>query len=99
MTVSYTGSKGEKYREKIEINPTGLSCNYLNKMVDNVNLKALESALKYKESQEDYVFMAKDISTDDLMREIVKMSVEKQILTDLTAFICVDQTVESEDRP
>lgn len=51
---------------------------------------------KYGQSQEDHFFYVKQLDKAELEKKIIKESVEKQILTELTAFICVDQSLADE---
>jgi hypothetical protein len=65
-------------------------------MVDFVAINALVAMHKYEESSEDHIYFVKPIDKEQLRKEIIKESVEKQILTDLTVFICVDASEADE---
>ena len=65
-------------------------------MVSFTELNALYAAYKYEEDQEDHIYYVKPVQKEELAAKIVQQSVNKQILTDLTAYICVDESLADE---
>jgi uncharacterized protein YegL len=96
ITFSYTDSLGQTYTGVANIEPKNADIPYISKMVDFVAINALVAMHKYEESSEDHIYFVKPIDKEQLRKEIIKESVEKQILTDLTVFICVDASEADE---
>jgi hypothetical protein len=58
-------------------------------MVNFKRIRALQNVLK-GEDKEDHIYFVKQLDTKKLEQQIIKESVENQVLTDLTAFVCVN---------
>jgi hypothetical protein len=58
-------------------------------MVNFKRIRALQDLLE-DQKQEDHIYYVKDIDKSKLREQIIKESMDKQILTDLTAFVCVN---------
>jgi hypothetical protein len=58
-------------------------------MVNFKRIRALQNVLN-GEDKEDHIYFVKQLDTKKLEQQIIKESVENQVLTDLTAFVCVN---------
>lgn len=65
-------------------------------MVDYEAINALYTVYKNQQQVEDHIYFVKPVNKEELEAKIVKESVEKQILTPLTAYICVDESIADE---
>lgn len=97
VKFSYTDCFKNEQSFKLEIDPKKAPiCSYLDKMVNFQGLNALSTVLRYGKKVEDHLYYVKEIDHNKLLNKVIEESIKKQILTDKTAFVCVDETQADE---
>lgn len=89
FSFSYEDSLNKKfYKSEIMINPDVNSSPFIDRMGHFKRIRLLEDSNKCNSSIEDMMYYVKVV---DKKAEIIKQSVKHQILSEFTAFICVEK--------
>ena len=78
------------FETNMYINPESHNMPFVDKMAHNKIIKNLEIAAKENKPIEEYMYYVKVV---DKKKEAIDHSVKHQILSEYTAFICVNQEI------
>lgn len=89
FTFGYKDSLNKvPFETVMEVDPDSQSVPFVDKMAHSKVIKNLESAVKDNKPVEDYMYYVK---VTDKKQEAIQQSVKHQILSEYTAFICVNK--------
>ena len=89
FTFGYKDSLNKvPFETNIEIDPESHNMPFVDKMAHNKIIKNLEAAAKENKPIEEYMYYVKVV---DKKKEAINHSVKHQILSEYTAFICVNK--------